>query len=164
LVLSDIYTLSLHDALPIYQIRPIVLDHCDDRALIDAEVVGVEPPDAGNDAAVLRRSSNESRIEIIYEPVIGKKIVAVFFAHRDQCGNRDLRRKRHRSTRGGRCDCTIVSYLGGRRAARSIRPELSRAPIDDERRIKRTITCRQTPKVSAVAGKLSRIVDRVRPL
>src|SRR5207253_7530158 len=84
LVLSDIYTLSLHDALPIYQIRPIVLDHCDDRALIDAEVVGVEPPDAGNDAAVLRRSSNESRIEIIYEPVIGKKIVAVFFAHRDQ--------------------------------------------------------------------------------
>ena len=36
------------------QIGAIVLDHRDDRSLIDAEVIGVEPTDAAYDFAVAR--------------------------------------------------------------------------------------------------------------
>src|SRR5438132_8778696 len=65
------------------QIRSIILDHRYDRALVDTEIVSVEPTYAGNDPPVLCRSRNERRIEIIDEPVSGKEIVPVFFAHRD---------------------------------------------------------------------------------
>src|SRR6185312_16786749 len=68
------------------QIRSIVLDHGDDRALIDPQIISIEPTESGRDATVLRRAAHQRRIEIIDESIGRKKIVAVFLAHSYQRG------------------------------------------------------------------------------
>ena len=73
-----------------HQSTAVVLDHDDDRSLIDAEVVDVEPAQIGIDGSVLRRAA-VSRVERIGKsvlPVERRTIAALHLLHR---GNGDLR-------------------------------------------------------------------------
>src|SRR6476659_735984 len=70
--------LVLPHRLP-HQIGPVILDHCDDRPLVDAQIIGVEPADSGNDVAVMRVDVDvERRVERIDETVWPENIVAIF--------------------------------------------------------------------------------------
>src|SRR5690349_9611949 len=84
--------------------RAIVLDHRDDRSLIDSQVVDVEP--AGGARLC------ERRVERVAEAVGREKRTAVGLAHGVQGRYRDLRREGDRAAgRGGR-DGAVVLHLG----------------------------------------------------
>src|SRR5687767_7375800 len=78
--------------------RAVVLDHRDDRSLVDAEVIGVEPRDAGHHRPGLRcqPGTRKRRVEGVEESVLREQPIAVFLAHGDERRDRDLRRERHR--------------------------------------------------------------------
>src|SRR5438876_11949778 len=71
-----------------HEIGAVVLDHRQNRPLIDAEVVDVEPAERRIDGAgLLLASGGERGIEGVEEAERREQLVAVGRAHREQCGN-----------------------------------------------------------------------------
>src|SRR5438132_4643235 len=56
---------------PPYELRPVILDHGDDGALVDPELIAVEPADPGYDPSVLDGDARvgQRRIERVHESV-----------------------------------------------------------------------------------------------
>src|SRR5688572_25247680 len=90
----DDVLIGLHD-VP-YEPRSIVLDHDQDRPLVDAEVVDVEPAECGIDRAhCLLARCGESWVERIEKPVRSEQFYAVRSTHLHECRDCDLGRERH---------------------------------------------------------------------
>src|SRR5688500_2880833 len=87
----------------------VVLDHQKDRALVDAEIVVVEPAVVGIDGSFSYEGSllPERRVERVEESVLLIEGVAIARFHFGDGGNDELRSKRDRSDRGGRRDRAV---------------------------------------------------------
>src|SRR3954468_5927631 len=141
----------------------VVLDHADDRPLIDAEVVRIEPRDAVDDAALGNAGAGVTirRIEGVEKAVLPEQRIAVAAAQLLEGRHHDLGSKGHRGADSRRRDGAIVAHLVGRRAARRVGVKLPRAVVDDECRVHWTVGRSEAPDVRAVIAKLARIIDRV---
>src|SRR5437867_10482530 len=95
-----------------HEISPEVLDHRQNRSLIDAEVIDVEPAKIRIHAAyLLLAGGGECGIEGVEEAVGREKMIAVRGAHREQRRNRKLGCKWHSTADGGRADRAIVALV-----------------------------------------------------
>src|SRR5216117_3337618 len=95
-----------------HQIGAEVLDHRQNRSLIDAEVIDVEPAERRiYRTRLLLASRGERGIEGVEEAVGREKMIAVRGAHREQRRNRKLGRKWHSTADGGGADRAIVALV-----------------------------------------------------
>src|SRR2546423_6726180 len=146
--------------------RAIVLDHADDRALIDAEIIVVEPTQAVDDMTLLGAKACVvvGRIERVEKAILAEERITVLDAHRLERGHGDFRSEGHRAAGGRRRDRAVVVNIIGRGAARGVSVKLSRHVVDDHRPVDRTVGSRESPKCGAVVAGLGGIVDCVRAL
>src|SRR6266566_7505789 len=146
------------------QIGSVILNHRDDRTLVDPEIVGIEPAYARDDVSVMWLDRQlKCRIVGINKSIIAKEILPVLLADRDECGHGDLRREWNRSARCRRGQSAIIPDIARRRAPRGVGVELPGSSIDDHRRVVRTIDGSETPYVGPVILPLLWIVNRVQP-
>src|SRR3989442_2082986 len=114
--LNDVRIAAHH---PPHQSGSIVLDHRENRSLIDAEIIDVEPTEwAGR---------GERGIERVEEAVGREQLGAVDPAHREERWDRVLGRERDGAAHSRRADRAVVALIAERRAARPVGMELSAA-------------------------------------
>src|SRR6266849_1102063 len=145
-----------------YEIGAVVLDHRQNRPLIDAEVVDIEPAERRIDGAgLLLAGGGERGIEGVEEAVRREQLGAVRRAHREQRGDSDLGREWHGAADGGRADGAVVALVAERRAAGVVGMELAAGAPDRERLVGRSVTRRESPDIRGVAAPSAGIRDGV---
>src|SRR3712207_6669236 len=160
---ADDVRVPLHE-IP-QQSRSIILDHEEDRPLVDPEVVAVEPAAPGHNPAVLDPTAElVRRIERVEKAVLREEIGPVRPAHVLEGRDRDLRRERHRPADRRRCECAVVDDLVRRGPARAVREELPHPPAESYRRVLGAVDRSEAPEVGAVATPPVRVLHRVRSL
>src|SRR5437773_7101039 len=148
-----------------HEIGAEVLDHRQNRSLIDAEVIDVEPAERRiYRTRLLLASRGERGIEGIEEAVSREEVISVRGAHREQRGDRELGRTRRRAAHGRRAERAVVALVAERRAAGGVRMELAAAAGEREGLVRGAVACGQSPEVAGVADPGARVRDRVRAL
>jgi hypothetical protein len=154
---------ALHDVPD--QLGAVVLDHRDDRALVDAEIVAGDPADTANAAAVPQRHVVvEARIERIEEAVLAVDVRAVALVHFLRRGDHDLRRERQRGDGRVRRDRAVVEGFDAAHAARRVGAELPQLAAITQLVITRPVARGEAPDVRPVTDPVEGIADRVRAL
>src|ERR1043165_1737874 len=69
------------------EFRAPVLDHRQDRTLVDAEIIGVEPPESAHDATMVELNPwcSERWIECVDKTITAEQVITVRSPHRNQC-------------------------------------------------------------------------------
>src|SRR5215470_6271468 len=102
----------------------VVLDHRQDHALIDAEVVAGDPAELRHALAVSQRNvEGERSVERVEEAVPRVDVLAEAAVHFERGRDDELRRERHRRDDGGRRQRAVVMSAGGIDAARHVAAE-----------------------------------------
>src|SRR6266508_4319814 len=95
---------------PPHELRPVILDHGDDRSLVDAQLIAVEPADTRRDPSVLDGDARigQRRIERVEESIPVQKLLAPAPCHLSQRRDHDLRSEGNRARGGRRGDRAVV--------------------------------------------------------
>src|SRR5262245_46732299 len=134
------------------QTGAVVLHHEDHRTLVDAEMVGRDPP-AGR--AVRHRVRRvERRLE-----AVSLRRAEIELRHGAEGGNHDLRCERQRGDDHPRRQRAVVGTVG--RTAGAVPIELALDPVHPPGLEAGPVTRGDAPAVLAVAGELERILPRI---
>ena len=144
------------------QPRSLVLDHRQNRPLIDAQIVAVDPADVRIDGPCRRRALvPEAGVEAVEEPVTAVKPCAAAIDHRLGRGGRLARGEGIRPQRGGRRDRAVIEIRHAARSARRITPECALLPVIGAFAAARSVARRLPPYRRAIIGPAYRIGRRI---
>src|ERR1035437_9352907 len=135
-----------------HESAPLILDHREDRALVEPEGVDVEPALLGHDTAVLELGcEREGGVERVTEPIRSVKLAVPPRDHRPERPNGQLRRERQRARSRRRRYRAVVAHVARAGAARRVTEETYAAPVHVQRDVRGTVARREAPHVGTVA-------------
>src|SRR5207302_6691178 len=112
-------------------------------------------------ADLLLAGGREGGIEGVEEAVGREQMVAVRRPQREQRGNRELGRERHRATDARGADGAVVPLVAECDTAGGVGVELATSAGQCERLVRRAVAGAEAPDVSVVAAPTARVRDRV---
>src|SRR5580704_12257023 len=144
-----------HDAPD--EVAAVVLEHGENRPLVDAEIVLIEPARRGRSW----RAAAHGEIEGIAKAVGRVDGVTEAPAHLECHGDDDLRGERQRADGRGRRDGAIIERVVDADAPGGVAVEAARLVIARLRGLARTLAGRESPEVFAIPLPVPGILDRV---